>query len=241
MRRSGSRNIYFVQRIPTDLKTRAAGLKLSLPIGNETVPFAISPKANFVKVSLRTSDPSEGKVRHATTAGYLETVWQALREDAPIPLTNREATALAGRLYNAWASGEGRERTTSVIVMRDGSGWTSDYQSADNIPDFWESAKRQLDAVEAADEEYQTKAARGELTVNDKTRPLERTFGPIIERLLLHEGIRRVDTASREMLLKAFRLALKDAFEVRERNARGDYRLDENAERFPEFEGQLLL
>jgi hypothetical protein len=129
MRRSGSRNVYFVQRIPADLKTRATGLKLNLPIGNETVPFAISPKGNFVKVSLRTSDPSEGKVRHATTAGYLETVWQALREDAPIPLTNREATALAGRLYRAWASGEGRERTTSVIVMRDGSGWTSDYEA----------------------------------------------------------------------------------------------------------------
>jgi hypothetical protein len=75
MQRSGSRNVYFVQRIPVDLKTRATGLKLNLPIGNETVPFAISPKANFVKVSLRTSDPSEVKVRHAATAGYLETVW----------------------------------------------------------------------------------------------------------------------------------------------------------------------
>ena len=234
--RRGSRSVYFVQRIPADLKTRAKGLKLALPIGNETVPFAISPKANFVKVSLRTPDPSEGKVRHATTAGYLETVWQALREDAPIPLTNREATALAGRLYRAWASGEGRERTTSVIVMRDGSGWTSDFESADNIPELWESAKRHLDEVEEVDEEYQTKAARGELTAKDKVRPLERTFGRMIDRLLLHEGIRQVDTASREMLLKAFRLALKDAFELRERNARGDYRPDENAERFPEFE-----
>jgi integrase len=236
MRRSGSRNVYFVQRIPTDLKTRATGLKLNLPIGNETVPFAISRKANFVKVSLRTSDPSEGKVRHATTAGYLETVWQALREDAPIPLTNREATALAGRLYSAWASGEGRERTTSVIVMRDGSGRASDHESADNIPEFWESAKRHLDAVETDDEAYQTKAARGELNAKDTIRPLERTFGPIIDRLLLHEGIRRVDTSSRELLLKAFRLALTDAFALRERNARGDYRPDENAERFPEFQ-----
>jgi integrase len=235
MRRSGSSSVYFVQRIPADLKARAKGLKLALPIGSETVPFAISPKANFVKVSLRTSDPSEGKVRHAATAGYLETVWQALREDSPIPLTNREATALAGRLYRAWGSGEGREQTTSIIVMRDGSGWASDYESGDNIPAFWESAKRHLDEVEAADEEYQTTAAHGELTAKDKTRPLERTFGPIIDRLLLHEGIRRVDSSSREMLLKAFRLALKDAFELRERNARGDYRPDENAERFPEF------
>jgi hypothetical protein len=29
MRRNGSRNVYFVQRIPADLKQRAAGLKLN--------------------------------------------------------------------------------------------------------------------------------------------------------------------------------------------------------------------
>ena len=236
MRRRGSRNVYFMQRIPADVKARAAGLRLNLPIGTETVPFAISSKTNFVKVSLRTFDPSEGKVRHAATAGYLETVWRALREDAPIPLTHREATALAGRLYRAWASGEGREQTTSVIVMRDGSGWTPNCESGDNIPDFWESAKRHLDEVEAVDEEYQEKAARGELTTKDGIRPLERVFGRIIDRLLLHEGIGRVENASREMLLKAFHLALKDAFEARERNARGDYQPDPKAERFPEFE-----
>jgi hypothetical protein len=163
-----------------------------------------------VKVSLRTSDPSEGQVRHATTAGCRETVWQALREDVPIPLTNREATALAGRLYRAWASGEGREQTTSVIVMRDGSGWASDHESVDNIPDLWESAKRHLEEVETDDEAYQTKAAWGELNAKDGIRPLERTFGPIIDRLLLREGTRRIDAASREMLLKAFRLAYDD-------------------------------
>jgi len=37
--------------------------------------------------------------------------------------------------------------------------------------------------VETDDEAYQTKAARGELNAKDKTRPLERTFGPIIDRL----------------------------------------------------------
>jgi hypothetical protein len=106
------------------------------------------------------------------------------------------------------------------------------HDSADNVPDFWNAAKRHLDEVEAADEEYQAKAAPGEV------RPLERTFGPIIDRLLLHEGIRKVDSDSREMLLRAFYLALKDAFDSRERNARGDYRPDANAERFPELSEQ---
>jgi hypothetical protein len=85
MRRSGSRNAYFNQRIPSDVKARALGLKLNLPIGSETVPLIVSPKANFVKISLRTSDPPEVKIRQAAIAGYLETVWQALRVDAPIP------------------------------------------------------------------------------------------------------------------------------------------------------------
>ena len=38
------------------------------------------------------------------------------------------------------------------------------------------------------------------------------------------------------MVLKAFHLALRDAFEARERNAEGDYRPDPKAERFPSFE-----
>ncbi len=53
---------------------------------------------------------------------------------------------------------------------------------------------------------------------------------------MLREGIGRVDPASRELLLKAFHLALKDAFETRQRNASGDYRPDPKSERFPEFE-----
>ena len=53
---------------------------------------------------------------------------------------------------------------------------------------------------------------------------------------LLAKGIGRVDTSSREMVLRAFRLALKDAFEARERNAGGDYRADPKAGRFPSFE-----
>jgi hypothetical protein len=177
MRRSGSRNVYFVQRIPADLKTRATGLKLNLPIGNETVPFAISPKANYVKVSLRTSDPSEGKVRHATTAGYLETVWQALREDAPIPLTNREATALAGRLYRAWASSADTERTTSVTLDRLSGDWKPDYASADDVPDFWESARRHLNRIGEADDEFREEAegtSHDDQKAGNSRRPLER-------------------------------------------------------------------
>ncbi|HEY1453095.1 MAG TPA: hypothetical protein VGF57_06500, partial [Roseiarcus sp.] len=103
-------------------------------------------------------------------------------------------------------------------------------ESADDVPDFWKAAGRFLDKVAEADEEVLADPDGNE------PRPLERTFGRLIDRLLLSEGIRRVDPASREMLLTAFHRALKEAFEARQRNAGGDYRPDPNAVRFPEFE-----
>jgi hypothetical protein len=218
MHRKGSRHPYFLQRIPADVKALAVGLKLDLPIGLETVPLIISTKAETVKVSLRTADPAEAKVRQAALAAYLETVWRALRNGALLPLTHRQATALAGELYRAWATGEGRERTTSVTIdratskaMEPTSG--GDESSMENVPALWEAARQSL---EAADH--------------------ERTFGPLVDRLLLAKGVGRADTSSREMVLRAFHLALRDAFEARQRNAEGDYRPDLKAERFPSFE-----
>ena len=239
VRRSSSTMSQFVQRIPKDVRERAFGRSLSIPIGSHVVHFTISPRAEAVRFSLRTRDPSETKRRHAEAAAYLETVWQALREDSPIPLTYRQATALAGRLYRAWAGGEGGERTTSVIIDRLSGEWKPDHASSDDVQEFWESARQHLDRIEQADEEFQEEIERinpGDQKAGDLQRPLERAFGLIIDRLLLSEGIRRVDPASREMLLRAFHLALKDAFETRERNAGGDYRADPKSERFPEFE-----
>ena len=232
VRRKNSRIPYFTQRIPRDLLPRAGGLKLALPIGDEIVEVTLSPTAKVVQLSLRTADPAEAKVRNAVLGAHVEIVWRALREGAPVPLTHRQATALAGELYRAWASGEGRERTTSVTIDRatfkaiKPSG--DDNTSMDNEPALWEAARLHLDRVEAADAEHREDA--------ETIRPLERTFGPLIDRLLLAKGIRRVELASREMVLRAFHLALRDAFEARERNAGGDYRPDPKAERFPSFE-----
>ena len=114
VKRTGSRNRQFVRRIPSDVKSRAVGLKLSIPVGDETQAVIVTPRAQSVRLSLRTDDPAEVKVRLAQVDAYLENVWRALREDAPVSLTHRQATALAGELYRAWANGEGRERTATV-------------------------------------------------------------------------------------------------------------------------------
>lgn len=63
--RKGSRSSYYQQRIPVDVRKRLAGLRLFLPVGDERVAVTLSRRSTFVKVSLRTSDPSVTKVRQA--------------------------------------------------------------------------------------------------------------------------------------------------------------------------------
>ena len=49
MRRDGSRNRYYVKRIPVDVRAKAAGLKLIIPMGDgETRAITISPQAQSV-------------------------------------------------------------------------------------------------------------------------------------------------------------------------------------------------
>jgi hypothetical protein len=64
VKRHGSRNPQFVQRIPADVRSRAMGLRLDIPIGDTTVPLAISAKAKFVRLSLRTSDHAGSPTPH---------------------------------------------------------------------------------------------------------------------------------------------------------------------------------
>jgi hypothetical protein len=66
----GSRNRQFVRRIPSDVRAKATGLKLSILVGTETQ--TISDRAQAVRVSLRTSDPTEVKPRHTKLADRVD-------------------------------------------------------------------------------------------------------------------------------------------------------------------------
>lgn len=63
MRRDGSRNAYFTQRIPADIRDRAVGLRLAIPIGDSFAFVQPSGGAQSIRCSLRTDDPSEAKKR----------------------------------------------------------------------------------------------------------------------------------------------------------------------------------
>jgi integrase len=217
VKRTGSRHRQFVRRIPSDVRSKAVGLKLAIPVGEQTQGVILSARAQSVRLSLRTDDPAEVKVRLVAVDAYLENIWRALREDAPVSLTHRQATALAGELYRAWANGEGRERAMA-IVHTPGVGWQREYST--HVSDAeWEAVLSNWEKIGATGERSD----------------LEKPLGPIVDRLLLAKGIRRVDEPTRGIILPAFWQALRDAFESRKRNAEGDYSPDAKSERFPEW------
>ena len=111
---------YYVRRIPADVQQKAIGCTISVPLADKTVPITISASTQAVKFSLRAHDPMEVKARNAAADEYLEKVWRALGEDIPVKLTNEQATALAGRLYRAWAKSELWEWTVAVEQGPDG-------------------------------------------------------------------------------------------------------------------------
>ncbi|PZN92706.1 MAG: recombinase XerD [Hyphomicrobiales bacterium] len=211
VKRRDSSLIQFTQRIPADVHSRANGLKLAIPLSDDEFHhLTISAKAQAIRLSLRTRDPSEAKIRQGRVASYLEEVWRGLRATKPLSLTHRQATALAGDLYRAWASETQRERTLAIVHTPDG--WKRDYSEP---------------AIELAGFKALVSKIESE-AVN-----LERALGPLVSRLLLARGIASVDELSRALLLDAFALALKDAFAFRARNLEGDYSPDPKANRFP--------
>jgi hypothetical protein len=228
MQRKGSRNVYFQQRIPADLKQAAIGRVFEFGVGSggESVKVAVTERSNAIKFSLRSSDPAEVKVRQAEAARQAELHWTALRQrmtGQAVTLSHQQCVALAGRVYRAWASGEPRRETTTAMVRvpvltglkpgeaaRDGRWEPTGDAVTDREPAAWAALARSL---------------------NDPEK-----LSPLGDRLLLAEGIdgAALDAESREMLLDEIAKALRQAFGVREGNARGDYRLDPMAGRFPE-------
>lgn len=219
MQRKGSSKHQFVKRIPTDLRERMVGMSIVVPIGDETVHLTVSPNAQSIRFSLRASDPSEVKDRQASAASYLERLFASLRENRPIALTHRNAVALSGDLYRAWASD--LEKGRSIALVHTEQGWVRDDE---------------FDSEEAEAEYAAAMALVDRLQASDDPEALERSLGPIADRLLADRGITLLDAPSRQMVLKEFLKALRDGFEVRRRKAGGDYGPDPKAERFPEWQ-----
>jgi len=87
VKRTGSGNRHFVCPIPSDVRSKAVGRKLSIPVGEQTQTVTLSSRAQSVRLSLRTGDPVEVKLLgavalrlHGARVGELV---QLRKEDIP--------------------------------------------------------------------------------------------------------------------------------------------------------------
>jgi len=115
MRRRGSINRQFAKRIPVDVRARAIGRKLTIPLadtGEAPVTVTVTKRMGVIRFSLRTADPSEAKIRNARAAAYLESVWNGLRRPVAA-LSHRQATALPANSIRLGRSRRARARRPS--------------------------------------------------------------------------------------------------------------------------------
>lgn len=219
MKRAGSSVPQFVKRIPTDIKDRLVGRRLIVPLGDKTVSIAIGEKTTSIRFSLQTRDESKAKIHQAEALAYLETVFQSVRNDVPVSLTHKQATALAGELYRGWA--DDARTTTIAMIHTPEHGFVLD------------------DEYRPGEQEEIFSAALahfGKINASGEPEDLEKPLGAVVDRLLQKFGIASVEKATRNLLLYTFWKALKDAMENRKRQASGDYSPDSKADRFPELQ-----
>lgn len=217
MRRKGTINHHFNQRIPADVRARAVGLTLAIPLGTETAAVTIKQGQAAIRFSLRAFDPSTVKQRQAQVLGYLESVWQALRNNGPHKLTPRQAAALAGELYRAAAS--------EVQPAALGFDWSTDPATG-----AWSSPE----PLEPGVAPPGSASLEGAVTrLGHPDLDLEKTFGPLVDRLLLARGYAAVDPDSRLTVLEGFRAAQLKGLAQRQRHLAGDFSPDPHLQTIP--------
>ena len=216
MQRKDSSNQQFRKRIPVDLKDRLVGELLIIPIGDDVVHVTITSKMDAIRLSLRTSNPSEVKQRHAEVIGFLEGYFENLRNDTPLSLTHRNAVALSGEVYRAWASDPDTTRITSITWAQGKDGWTRVAQPSDD---------NEMEILKAG-------FAKAAERVTELDSEDLRSLG---ERLLQLRGYspKKFDDKSWDYLLKEIQRALRDGLQAGANKAGGDYRPDPVSERFP--------
>jgi integrase len=220
VRRKGSTVGQFRHRIPLDVIARVRGQKLNIPVGTETVEKRVSSSATEITLSLRCRDPAEATARQGQVLAYLGNVYAALRADAPIRLTIRQCAALAGEFYRGWLADIEREPVKIHKLNEDGT-WTTEIVEGGLI-----------DADFDADDIAAMFGAAADRMANDASPNEDANLKKRLVDFLRDRGI-QADDGSLDMLAKEVRKALQQAFEVKQRNADGDFSPDPKADRFP--------
>lgn len=252
MKRPGSANGQFVQRLPADLRSRMVGMRLEMPVGNDLVAVKISPKMETIRLSLRSSDPSVVKERQAQAAGYLERVYRALRATAPETLDHRQVMALAGERAKAFLEAHEGD-PFQVPPQRSGIDVVDVDDTARLIDAIGSLGHLDRRAAVAAWREYVAAPERERLSLGigllDRFKVFRDVLAPdfaaIIDGLhghdsraaLLRHGL-NVDRATRDLLSMEIAPLMEAARRGLERRTWGDYRPVEELEHLPAFESK---
>ena len=196
---------YLRSRTPKDLLQKARGRKIALPVNGRATTVTVG---DYVKASLGTKDPAEARERHRIASAALDEVWRGFRS-GPRVLSQKEAEGLAGAFYRAFAEG-----------AEDNPG----------KPELWEGV------LQANHEASLGGVLPSPLAIRQRPRTSEETmegrFGEIADALLRHHRINTTGEG-RIRLMEALRRGGDQAAEKLKRNAKGDYRPDPGADRFP--------
>ncbi|GAB5509190.1 MAG: hypothetical protein Rhims3KO_05910 [Hyphomicrobiales bacterium] len=229
MTRKQSRKAQFNERIPSHLLGKLDGVRLEIPCGEDIIVKTLKADSTHVVYSLRTDDGVEAIKRKAQAGAYLDAIFTALSQSAPVLLTHRQCVALAGELYRAWASDP--DTITPVLSV-----------------EVWRNAQGEIErrrTVEPASPQFlkvslEVAAQNLQLEVDKEGDvALERNLGPLIDKLLIEKGIGSLAVETRRtVLLECFK-GLLDGMNSQARKAGGDYRHDPMAERFPAWDAPV--
>lgn len=210
----------FERRVPTDLRLSIVGKTLALPVGNEVYPLLVTPSTTHIRFSLRTRDEREAIQLVAEVNAYVDGFFARLRDGSPIELTHRQVMALAGHYYLAWS--QDPDAYPPAMYVPDLDGILPDGP----VVDYQRESERLL-------------CVSGMLTDLLKAEGVQlrrRLFSKVAVGLLAEHGIIEVPVNTQERLVAALANILPVALETRARFAGGDFRPDETASRFPQWE-----
>jgi integrase len=207
-RRSGSSLHQFKQRIPLDVRERAVGRTLVVPVGDSVAQCRIGPTTQVIQFSLRTHSPDEARVRHAVALAHVEGFWRSLR-DGPTRLSQKQVVALSGEVYR-----------DLVAASEEDPG----------PAEFWDWMHR------LAKQPMVGSGLRIPLPDEPPPPPPVANATPsLVDRVLARHGL-LVDADSQQRLAIEVRRVHAEAAQRLGDNARGDFGPDRNAARFPPVE-----
>ncbi|WP_244491470.1 tyrosine-type recombinase/integrase [Bosea sp. Root381] len=192
-------------------------MTLRIPLGNGVIEKAISAKAQDIRFSLGTANPSDVKARNAIAQAYLESVWESVRkarDNGPIRLRQDQIAALSGELY--------------ATFMRA-------FEAEPGSPERWKRVAVEVDEATRYRVPLEDGVPQSEIVDPERAVAMERAFGRGADELIAAKAL-IIDADSRARLLEAIARVKRDVALVLERRAEGDYAPDPGAAKFPAWQ-----